>query len=71
MVVVGFVQGIRKGRLVGIYLEDGTPRIITAFSVDIASLFTIVIHAKDLLNILVGNPVELQEKPPSVHIALN
>ncbi len=70
MVVVGPVDGLVEGRLVGIYLEDGTPRIITAFSVDFAAKGIITI-TKDLLNILVGNPMELQEKPPSVHIALN
>ena len=69
--MVGPVDGLVERRLVGIYLEDGTPRIITAFSVDWESAIAFLISVKDLLDVLVGNPMELQEELPSVHIALD
>ena len=69
--MVGPVDGLVERRLVGIYLEDGTPRIITAFSVDLISVIAFLVAGKDLLDVLVGNPMELQEELPGFHITLD
>ena len=72
MVLVGSVQGGVEGRLIGIYLQDRPPRVIRAGSVDLFNtLITFRTYTNDLLDVLVGYPMELQEELPRLHVTLD
>ena len=56
------VQQTEERRLVRVDFQDGPPRIVRAFVMAIV---------EDLLDVSIGNPMELQEELPSLHIVLN
>ena len=72
LALIGSVHGAVERRLVRVDFKDRPPRVVGAFSVYwVVYEFVSHFHVDDLLDVLVGNPMELQEELPSVHIALD
>ena len=74
MPLEGSVYGGVEGRLIGIYLQDRPPRVIRAGSVVVefpSSIFIFATSSNDLLDVLVGYPMELQEELPRLHVTLD
>ena len=61
------------GRLIRIYFKDRPPRVIRAFSVlsVLGGVVVIFIEPKDLLDVLIGDPVKFKEEFPSLHVGLD
>ena len=67
MAFVGFVYGLVERRLVGVELEDGSSGCIGGVGVDFVLPFAFAVFViYDLLDILIGDAVEVEEVSPDL-----